>query len=73
MGEDEGFDPIDHDKLQQRYLVYYESGGGSRFATGVDPYEHIAREHAGWFIADGFPARVMKVTVEDGEPVARWV
>jgi hypothetical protein len=64
---------IDHAKLQQRYLIHYESSMGPRFGVAVWSNERQAREDADLFTGDGYPARIMKVTVENGEPIARWV
>lgn len=64
---------IDHAKLQQRYLIHYASSMGPRFGIAVWSNERQAFEDAALFTADGCPARVVKLTVEDGQPVACWV
>lgn len=64
---------IDHAKLQQRHLVYYESPMGPRFSSAVWSSERQAQAEAELFTADGYPARVMKVTVENGQPVSQWM
>ncbi len=64
---------VDHAKLQQRYLIHYESPLGARFSAETPSAEHLARRVAGWFLEDGYPARIVVVTVEDGQPVARWI
>ena len=64
---------IDHAKLQQRYLVHYDTPAGPRFGIDVWSNERQAEQDADGYRADGLAARVMKVTVEDGAPVAQWV
>jgi hypothetical protein len=65
---------IDHKKLKTRYLVHYDSHQGPRFSSQVHNAPWQAQGDARGYIADGFPARVMRVSVgEDGVPVAEWI
>lgn len=65
---------MSNDALQQRYLVHYESKMGPRFSSDVCSTPWQAQEDARGFEADGYPARVMRVTVSgDGQPVAEWM
>jgi hypothetical protein len=65
---------IDHEKLQQRYLVHYESKMGPRFSSDTWSAPWQAQDDARNFEADGYRARVMRVTVaDDGRPVAEWM
>lgn len=65
---------IDHAKLQTRYLVHYDSPSGPRFSSEVHNSPWQAQRDARLFIADGFPARIMRVTVgDDGQPAAEWI
>ena len=66
-------DLIDHQKLIQRYLVHYDSKLGPRFSVSVWSSQRQAEQDADGYRADGYPARVMKVSVVDGVPVAEWV
>lgn len=63
---------IHFDMMQQVYLTYYEGERGPLFGVQRSLSERMAREDAALFEEDGYPARVIKVTVENGEPVARW-
>ena len=67
---DDGY--IDHAKLQQRYLVHYDTGSGSRFGIDVWSTLRQAEADADGFREDGMQARVIKVTVENGGVVAQW-
>lgn len=64
---------IHFEKLQQLYLVYYRNELGGLFSSQTDWVMRRATENAEEFIADGYPARLIEVTVKDGEPVAMWV
>lgn len=59
--------------MQQQYLVWYQGRLGGMFSIDVGGYLKRARENRDMFIEDGFPARIVKLTVVDGEPVAEWV
>lgn len=64
---------IHQDQMQQRYLVWYEGTLGGLFSTDVASTLRHAEWNRDLFVEDGYPARILKLTVEDGEPVARWV
>jgi hypothetical protein len=65
-----------HQRMQQLYAVWYETELGGQFSVDIS---HTLHGHGGarWnrdlFVEDGFPARIMKITVQDGNPVAEWV
>jgi hypothetical protein len=63
---------IDHAKLQTRYLVHYDSADGPRFSSEVHSAPWQAQNDARAYIQDGYPARIMRVTVDDGSPRAEW-
>lgn len=57
-----------------RYLVYYDSSDGPRFSGEVHNAPWQAQRDAHGFIEDGYPARVMRVTVGDNDlPAAEWI
>lgn len=69
-----GDEHIDHAKLQQRYLVHYQSKMGPRFGIDVWSTPWQAQWDARGYEKDGMSARVMRVTVNDeGSPVAEWM
>lgn len=71
--KDRADERIHYERMKQRYLVWYEGRLGGLFSIGVDHFIERARENRALFIADGFPARIVKLTVVDGQPVAEWV
>lgn len=66
---------IDHAKMQQWYLVHYNSKTtGPRFSIDAHQVPWRAQEDARGYEADGMHARIMRVTVNaDGQPVAEWM
>lgn len=64
---------VDHAKLVQRYLIHYTTRLGARFGLAVWGNERQAREDRDLFAGDGCSARIVKLTVVDGQPVAEWV
>lgn len=61
-----------YERLKQRYLVWYEGPLGGLFSIDVDHFIERARENRDLFIEDGYPARIIKLSVVDGQPVAEW-
>lgn len=61
------------ERQQQVYLTHYQSKRGGLFSSDAYPTELQATRNAELFEQDGYPSRVLKVTVENGEPVARWL
>ena len=67
---------IHFEAMQQRYLVWYEGPLGGLFSTDVSGALDgggCARWNRDLFIEDGYPARIVKLAVVDGQPVAEWV
>jgi hypothetical protein len=64
---------IHFERQQQVYLTHYQNERGGLFSIDTYPTELPAVRNAVLFEDDGYPARVIKVTVENGEPVAQWV
>jgi hypothetical protein len=67
---------IHFEAMQQRYLVWYEGPGGGLFSTDVSGALDgggCARWNRDLFIAEGYSARIVKLTVVNGQPVAEWV
>lgn len=64
---------IDHRKMLQRYLVWHDTKAGPRFTPESFHSPHLAEREAELWREDGYWARVMKVTVVDGHPVAEWI
>lgn len=62
-----------NERMQQRYLVWYEGHLGGLFSIDVGSTVKQAKWNRDLFIEDGYPARIIKLTVENGEPVARWL
>ena len=64
-----------HNRMQQRFLVWYQvPEGGGRFSVETHDAADQAEETADLFRKDGYPARVLKVSVDDrGMPLAEWV
>lgn len=61
------------ERFQQQYLVWYEGSCGGCFSVDVGQTMKHAQWNRDLFIEDGYPARIIKLTVEDGQPVAQWV
>jgi hypothetical protein len=61
------------ERQQQIYLTHYQNELGGLFSIDSYPTELTAVRNSELFEQDGYAARVLKVTVENGEPVARWV
>lgn len=64
---------IDHLKLTQRFLIHYQTPFGARFGVQVHPNLKLARRDRDLFAADGLAPRIVKLTVDGGQPVAEWV
>jgi hypothetical protein len=64
---------VDHAKLQTRYLVHYDSPAGPRFSITVHNAPWQAQDDVRRYAADGYKAKVLRVRVVDGQPVAEWM
>jgi len=64
---------LHHAKMQVRYLVWYQVANHGLFSIDVDHTLAAARENRDGFIEDGYPARIIAVSVVDGQPVAEWI
>lgn len=71
--KDERDSRIHYERMQQLYPVWYEGDLGGMFSIDVFSNMKQAEEDLALFIEDGLPARIIKVTVVDGQPVATWV
>lgn len=60
-------------RMQQRYLLWYESSRGPQFGYAVHHTEAAAQVDAALFRSDGYPTRIVKVTIVDGQPKAEWI
>lgn len=61
-----------HQMMQAQYLVWYETNLGGLFSIEAHHSLRQAEGNRDGFVEDGYPARVMKVSVVDGQPVAEW-
>lgn len=71
--KDERDERLHFERQQQVYLTYYQHPRGGMFSGQSSGTELPAVRDAELFEQDGYSARVLKVTVENGEPIARWV
>ena len=62
-----------HHECEQRYLIWYENEFRGQFSSASSATPKIAERQAKLFRDDGYLARVLRLAVRDGRPVAEWV
>ena len=62
-----------HARMGIRYLVWYRTGSHGLFSSDVAHTLAEAQWNQGSYTEDGYPARILRVKVVDGDPVAEWV